>query len=123
MNTHNIMRCNEGCASRHSPHWSLTSGLLGSYFSFTPDNTVAYNDDVFDFGIEPIANDKITFVLDTKYLTEDTSTDSQTGISEVYTARPSNVDDGWYTISGYRLNTKPTFKGIYLHQGKKVIIK
>ena len=95
----------------------------GGYFSFTPDNTVAYNDDVFDFGIEPIANDKITFVLNTKYLTEDTSTDSQTGISEVYTARPSNVDDGWYTISGYRLNTKPTVKGIYLHQGKKVIIK
>ena len=83
----------------------------------------AYNDDVFDFGIEPVANDKITFVLNTKYLTEDTSTDSPSGISEVYTSRQSNIDDGWYTISGCRLNSKPTARGIYLHQGKKVVIK
>ena len=95
----------------------------GGYFSFTPDNTVTYNDDVFDFGIEPVANDKIMFVLNTKYLTEDTSTDSPSGISEVYTASQSNIDDGWYTISGCRLNSKPTAKGIYLHQGKKVVIK
>ena len=95
----------------------------GGYFSFTPDNTVPYDDDVFDFGTASVDNDKITFVLDTKYLTEDTSTEAYTGISEVGTTRPTNVADEWYTITGYRLSTKPTANGIYLHQGKKVIIK
>ena len=95
----------------------------GGYFSFTPDNTVAYNDDVFDFGTEPVDNDRITFVLNTKYLTEDTSTGTFTGVSEVRTASPSNFGDEWYTISGHRLTSKPTVSGIYLHQGKKVVIR
>jgi len=95
----------------------------GGYFSFTPDNTVAYNDDVFDFGTASVPKDKFTYVLDTKYLTEDTSTDTATGISEVATARPTSVSNEWYTIGGLRLSAMPTAKGIYLYQGKKVVIK
>ena len=30
---------------------------------------------------------------------------------------------GWCTLDGRRLNTKPTKKGIYVHNGKKVVIK
>jgi hypothetical protein len=29
----------------------------------------------------------------------------------------------WYTLSGLRLNGKPTAKGIYLNGGKKVVVK
>jgi hypothetical protein len=29
----------------------------------------------------------------------------------------------WYTLSGTRLSTKPTQKGVYIHNGKKVVIK
>jgi len=29
----------------------------------------------------------------------------------------------WYSINGYRLNGKPSKKGIYIHQGKKIVIK
>lgn len=95
----------------------------GGYFSFTPDNTVAYDYDVFDFGTDPVANDKITFVLNTKYLTEDTSSDTPSGISVVDIASPVNSDNAWYTINGYRLNGEPTAKGIYIHQGKKIVIR
>ncbi len=42
---------------------------------------------------------------------------------DVSAARPSDFGDEWYTISGYRLSTKPTARGIYLHQGKKVVIR
>lgn len=31
--------------------------------------------------------------------------------------------DGWYTITGFRLPAKPTEKGIYIHNNKKIIVK
>lgn len=31
-----------------------------------------------------------------------------------------NIDDGWYTIDGQKLNREPVQKGIYIHQGKKI---
>ena len=31
--------------------------------------------------------------------------------------------DGWYTITGFRLPSKPTEKGIYIHNSKKTIVK
>ena len=31
--------------------------------------------------------------------------------------------EGWYTISGVKLNAKPTQKGVYIHNGKKVSVK
>jgi hypothetical protein len=29
----------------------------------------------------------------------------------------------WITIDGRRMNKKPTAKGVYIHQGKKKVIK
>lgn len=49
-------------------------------------------------------------------------TDVATGIDE---ASPLNsqFSDGWYTIDGRKLNGKPTAKGVYLWNNKKVIVK
>jgi len=45
-----------------------------------------------------------------------------TGIQTV--ERPVADDDApWYTIYGIRLDQKPTRRGIYVHQGRKVIIR
>ena len=35
----------------------------------------------------------------------------------------SKVDNAWYSISGIRFQNKPTAPGIYIHNGKKVVIK
>ena len=35
----------------------------------------------------------------------------------------SQIPDIWYTIGGQKLHKKPTRKGIYLQNGKKVVIK
>jgi len=35
----------------------------------------------------------------------------------------TNSDDAWYDLSGRKLSGKPTQKGIYIHNGKKTIIK
>ncbi|MBR3456030.1 MAG: hypothetical protein IKH26_11990 [Bacteroidaceae bacterium] len=32
-------------------------------------------------------------------------------------------DDAWYTLSGMRLNQQPASQGLYIHNGKKVMIK
>ena len=48
------------------------------------------------------------------------SPDEPTIISFVHT---DNEDGKWYTVSGVQLPSKPTNKGIYIYNGKKIIIK
>ena len=33
------------------------------------------------------------------------------------------INDKWYDLSGRRLSTQPTAKGVYIRNGKKVVIK
>ena len=35
----------------------------------------------------------------------------------------SQLSGIWFTLNGQKLNKKPTRKGIYMHNGKKVVIK
>lgn len=44
-----------------------------------------------------------------------------TGISVI--KANAQTDESWYTIGGTRLSGKPTQKGLYIHQGKKVVVK
>ena len=37
--------------------------------------------------------------------------------------RGEHADNAWYSLSGARLSGKPTAKGIYIHQGRKVVVK
>ena len=50
--------------------------------------------------------------------------DEATGI---ISANPSgsmvNTSDAWYTISGMKLGTQPSQKGVYIYKGNKVVIK
>ena len=34
-----------------------------------------------------------------------------------------DIDESWYTISGVKLDGKPSTKGVYIHKGRKVMIK
>jgi hypothetical protein len=48
-----------------------------------------------------------------------------TGIISVESGK-QNVGNGngaWYTLDGRRLNAKPTQRGVYIHNGKKMVIK
>lgn len=36
---------------------------------------------------------------------------------------PNSQLSGWYTLDGRILNERPTVKGLYIHNGKKVAIK
>lgn len=44
-----------------------------------------------------------------------------TGISVI--KANAQAADSWYTMSGTRMASKPTQKGVYIHQGKKAVVK
>ena len=46
-----------------------------------------------------------------------------TGIGKGVSSTDNNKLNDWYTIDGRRLNSKPTQRGVYIVNGKKVIIK
>ena len=49
--------------------------------------------------------------------------DDATSIGELDTRTGEISFDGWYTLDGVRLDSKPTQKGVYINNGKKVIVK
>ena len=46
-----------------------------------------------------------------------------TGINSPIADNTASKDNAWYTLSGMKMIEKPNQAGIYIHQGKKVIIK
>ncbi len=46
-----------------------------------------------------------------------------TGIENIQVSEKINTKDVWYTLDGRRLQSKPTTKGLYIVNGKKVVIK
>ena len=49
--------------------------------------------------------------------------DNPTAIDNVQWSMVNGQSDSWYTIDGRKLNGKPTKKGLYIYNGKKVAIK
>ena len=49
--------------------------------------------------------------------------DDVTSIGEIDTRTGEITFEGWYTLDGVRLDSKPTQKGVYINNGKKVIVK
>ena len=51
----------------------------------------------------------------------------ESGSTDIIAVRDQMADaktnDGWYTLDGRRLNGLPTQKGVYIHKGKKLLIK
>ena len=61
---------------------------------------------------------------DGKYTCKDvTAIWGPTGITGTPTISNTTTDNAWYTLSGMKLGKKPAESGVYIHQGKKVIIR
>lgn len=59
-----------------------------------------------------------------KYTCKDvTAIWAPTGITGTPTISNTTTDNAWYTLSGMKLSKKPAESGVYIHQGKKVIIR
>ena len=55
----------------------------------------------------------------------DLSDETATGIAEVQTVPAPSIsrNTGWYTLDGRRLQGQPTTKGLYINNGRKMIVK
>lgn len=49
-------------------------------------------------------------------------TGNTTAVKEMLMAEES-IRNGWYTLGGVRLTDKPTVSGIYVHDGRKVVVR
>ena len=80
--------------------WSLAAyGTYGKYFKWLDEGE-------YTTGIESMEN----------------SSSQSSGAGGVVFTLHSSLP-GWYTLDGRRLNGRPTTKGIYVHDGKKIAIK
>lgn len=106
------------------------------YSTYTLNSATDYVSFVFSVGTSATASQSqtvdITNVSDDTFFEISTTKDGNkytvndvtatTAIGGVSVSRPS-VDSGWYTISGSRLGGKPAQAGLYVHDGKKVVVK
>ena len=100
----------------------------GSKLVFNPSSVTLTNNEweTYTVTITGTGSSKIVFTpsnnrffLDEVLVVDPNST---TGISPV-TRQPSSLTDAWYTLDGRKLTGKPARKGIYIFNGKKVVIK
>lgn len=67
---------------------------------------------------KPTLTSEVNLYTDNFKVTQQTTS----GI-EAITTRTQTSNDAWYTLDGRRLNSQPTAKGIYIHNGKKLLVK
>ncbi len=53
----------------------------------------------------------------------DVTSSMTSGIADAPVIEKESKDNSWYTLSGMKLRQKPSQAGIYIHQGKKVVVK
>ena len=93
----------------------VTSGYVLTDTTFTAVNgTVTVHAGEAYLNIPPTAN--------APQLALQFSDTESTGI-ETMDADAVGISTTWYTLQGARLEGKPTKQGIYLHQGRKVVVK
>ena len=89
----------------------------------TPEGTPAMI--IFNNGGNDKQTANLTFVNGGYYAEQGTLraiVGSATGIGNVTTTLIKD-DGAWYDLHGCRLPGEPTKKGVYIHQGKKVLVK
>ncbi len=62
-------------------------------------------------------------VLKTRSFLSIGSDDTTAIEGSMFNVQSSMFNDGWYDLSGRRLNGKPTAKGVYINNGKKYVVK
>lgn len=77
-------------------------------------NAAGYNKDCFFEVVSEMEGNKNKV--------NDVTSQYVTGINAVIADQPMVKDNNYYTLSGQRI-AKPTHRGVYIHQGKKIIIR
>ena len=97
------------------PEWIVVENIEGTAYTIT-DLTPQTD---YEVQVQANGNNKTTDWTERTRFT--TLLEDVTAISNVKTEPVG--DDTWYNLAGVKLNGKPSQKGIYINNGKKVIIK
>lgn len=114
-----------------------TTATINGKNWFVKDFTLNSDDDeisfVFSTGSGSPQSHDVTNVNKTSFFEITNTTDdmgyylvsdvTETNSIENAVNETSTKDNAWYTVSGMRLKKAPTQKGIYIHQGKKIVIR
>lgn len=106
-------------------YYGLSGGRLKQIAS--SDWCNGYNKAIFRISTEDVKRDpivepaKVIERLDGFEVIENPYAGGTTKITYLGTT-PEHSDNYWYTLGGMRLNNRPTQKGIYVYNGKKVIL-
>lgn len=130
---------NTGWPGKRITATKTINGKKWFYNTYTLTSATDYVSFVFSIGTSANASQNQTenknYINNDAYLEISTSKDASghylindvtstyTGISNITIDKKANTDNYWYTISGSRLSSKPTQRGIYIHNGKKIIVK
>ncbi len=97
--------------------WRCSGGTLSSYKAYLDLGGDFGPYGIYDINMETDAIDD--YVEPVAKAAENTIVNDITSLSDNNT-----VNEGsWYTLGGVRLTTAPTTQGIYIHNGKKIVIK
>ena len=121
------MLCASTRQNRASGHVYAFEGHDGEVVRVTIDIPADYKEGTYPVAIlsaRTAAPDAVRTLLPdaASVITVTTDIDIATGI-DIATQPSSLTPDVWYTLDGRRLNAKPTQKGIYIVNGKRVIVK
>lgn len=89
----------------------------GGYFTFTPTTDSPYDAEMFDFDVQPMPKEYITFPFDDDWIVaEETGEEEPTGVVTVNENRHKASRAGWYNLSGQRVTEG--YKGIVIMNGR-----
>ena len=80
---------------------------------------------VYVDGEEYMVDDTLPFFSDASYGSLDEPFMLDIDVTAIQSINDSIVDDDtdWYTLQGFKIGSKPTQPGIYIHRGEKVVVK
>ena len=94
---------------------------LRAYMKYNPKKK-ALSKDADGESVAALTPDKLPATIDVIFLDENGQTTAIHSLN-TYTGEFTNSSTGWYDMKGRKLNKKPTVKGNYFYNGKKVTIK
>ena len=112
-----FLRSKTGVSVTERAYLSLTGDQVGAT-TLNPSDEAAYE------RVEGLSTDQSSLAGAKEYMVnlffEGSDDDATTGIHAI--SHPIADNDGYYTLQGIRVN-KPVRAGIYIHNGKKIIVK
>lgn len=112
------LSCTGTAEGTQQPAWGLVLSFLTATLANDTRNAYILGNDVISNNL------KVTFARrHLGFNIRPVISKNATAVNNVNGIANGNRNGGWYTLNGQRLNTAPTQQGLYIHNGKKAVVK